>query len=152
MNSNQILNHNCLSNQEKASLYSSICPLCISTVQDSQMPNFTARFVSTTSSPIETMIEEPSNNGNIKQITFSIKNSGADIKDKIKNSKNFSSDDRSLHKGLAKIKEWSVILNFDEQVVDKAEEQYRKLETARDTFKGRSIEAIITAILYIASR
>jgi len=61
-------------------------------------------------------------------------------------------DDRSLQKGLAKIKEWSLVLNLDEQVIEKAEEQFIKLESSRETFKGRSIEAIITAIIYVASR
>jgi len=31
-------------------------------------------------------------------------------------------DDRSLQKGLAKIKEWSLALNLEEQVIEKAEE------------------------------
>jgi len=44
------------------------------------------------------------------------------------------------------------MLKLSLDVVDKAEQQFAKLESSIYNFKGRNIEGIAAAILYVASR
>jgi len=63
-----------------------------------------------------------------------------------------NSEDRSLFKGHTLINKWGNLLNLQKTILSKAEEQFSKIENSKKTLKGRSIESIAAAVLYIASR
>ncbi len=63
-----------------------------------------------------------------------------------------NSEDRSLFKGHTLINKWGNLLNLQKKITATAEEQFSKIENSKKTLKGRSIESIAAAVLYIASR
>ena len=63
-----------------------------------------------------------------------------------------SSEDRTLYRGTQLINKWGSLLNLQKSILSKAEEQFSKIESSKKSLKGRSIESIAAAVLYIASR
>jgi Transcription initiation factor TFIIIB, Brf1 subunit/Transcription initiation factor TFIIB len=63
-----------------------------------------------------------------------------------------NSEDRSLIKGHQLITRWGSLLNLPKKIITKAEEQFSKIESSKKSLKGRSIDSVVAAVLYIASR
>jgi transcription initiation factor TFIIB len=63
-----------------------------------------------------------------------------------------NSEDRSLIRGIQKLKEWGGLMSLQGIIINKAEEQFSKLENNRKSLKGRNVESLAAAILFIASR
>ena len=63
-----------------------------------------------------------------------------------------NADDKSLFKGHQLISKWGSLLNLQKVILNTAEEQFSKIESSKKSLKGRSIESIVAAVLYIASR
>jgi len=68
------------------------------------------------------------------------------------NNRMMNSEDRTLIKGIQKLKEWGALLNLQSIIVNKAEEQFSKLDSNKKSLKGRNVESLAAAILFIASR
>jgi len=62
------------------------------------------------------------------------------------------SEDRSFLRGRKLISQWGSLLNLQKSILTKAEEQFLRVEKNSKSFKGRSIESIVAAVLYVASR
>jgi transcription initiation factor TFIIB len=63
-----------------------------------------------------------------------------------------NSEDRSLFRGQQLLSKWGSLLGLQKNILNKAEEQFSRIESSKKTLKGRSIESIAAAVLYIASR
>jgi transcription initiation factor TFIIB len=63
-----------------------------------------------------------------------------------------NSEDRSLFKGQQLINKWGSLLSLQKIILNKAEEQFSRIESSKKSLKGRSIESIAAAVIYIASR
>jgi len=63
-----------------------------------------------------------------------------------------NAEDRSLFKGHQLINKWGSLLNLQKVILHKAEEQFSAIESSKKSLKGRCIESIAAAVLYIASR
>lgn len=63
-----------------------------------------------------------------------------------------NSEDRSLFRGHQLINKWGSLLGLQKNILNKAEEQFSKIESSKKSLKGRSIESIAAAVIYIASR
>jgi len=61
-------------------------------------------------------------------------------------------EDRSFLKGRKLISQWGSLLNIQKVILSKAEQQLSKIESSSKSFKGRSIESIVAAILFVSSR
>lgn len=61
-------------------------------------------------------------------------------------------EDRSLFKATGSIKKWCDALSLDKQILDKAEELFYTLDKEKKTFKGRSVESLASAVIWIACR
>ena len=63
-----------------------------------------------------------------------------------------SNEDISLVKAQKLIRTWGSLLNLKENTLGKAKEQLLKIESKKKSFKGRSIESVVAAVIYIACR
>lgn len=61
-------------------------------------------------------------------------------------------EDRSLYKANSTIKKWCEALALNNQIVNKAEELFYTLDKEKKSFKGRSVDSLASAVLWIACR
>lgn len=62
-----------------------------------------------------------------------------------------SSSDKSVHKSIQRVKELSHSLNLKADVIQKANEMIKQI-TDKETLKGRSIDARVATVIFMASR
>jgi transcription initiation factor TFIIB len=55
-------------------------------------------------------------------------------------------------KGMRMIRRWGDLLNLKKPTLMRVEEQFTKVESKKKNFKGRSLESVMAALLYITSR
>mmetsp|Transcript_35380 Transcript_35380/g.31847 ORF Transcript_35380/g.31847 Transcript_35380/m.31847 type:complete len:163 (+) Transcript_35380:334-822(+) len=65
---------------------------------------------------------------------------------------NHSDDSKSLHKGNRLIDEWGNSLSLKGNSLNKAKLQFAKIESGKKNLKGRSVESIVAAIIYVVTR
>ena len=65
---------------------------------------------------------------------------------------NSNTDDKMLYRGQHLISTWGNLLDLQKKVIDKAKEELLKVRVNHANFKGRSVEAIAAAIIYVAVR
>ena len=63
-----------------------------------------------------------------------------------------NTDDKLLYRGQQLISNWGALLNLEKKVMDKAKEELMKVRVSHANFKGRSVESVAAAIIYIAVR
>lgn len=62
-----------------------------------------------------------------------------------------SASDKTIQKGMQRIRELSHSLNIKAPVIQKANEMFKSI-TDSETLKGRSIDARVATIIFMASR